>query len=744
MIRKLSLLLSFIALLLTATFHFYASPVSAATASHIVISEVQIGGTTTTDEFVELYNPTSSNIDVTGWKLAKRTAAGTLASQEDLAVFPSSSVVNAHGYLLIAHTNYDGSPVEDITYTTTSSIATNNTVLLYDNAVTPNLIDKVGMDSAGDKETATANEPSTNHSIERKASSISTSDTLKVGGTEENIGNGEDTDNNSNDFVSRSTPLPQNSTAPTETPVVVSPTVSPTGSISPTATVTPTVSVTGSPTPSITGTISPTITGTPTPTVSPSVTATSTPSSTPTGTVTPTVSVTTTPSVSPTPTPSGSHVVISEIQTAGGTSTDEFVELYNPTNTNIDVTGWRLAVRTAGSTNFLPEETDLVSDFPSMTINAHGYLLIAHENYDGSTPENISYSFNSFTSNNTIVLYEPGDTQTKMAAPSAETVVVPEPALDIVDVVGLGNAQDNETATTTNPLTGQSKERKASATSDPTTLGTGGSEETAGNGEDTDNNSVDFVTRLVSQPQDIDSLIESPSITPTPTPTASPSISPTDSPTPTLSVTITETVTPTISGTATPTPTGPTPTITNTPTPTATNSPTPTTTNTPTPSVTGTITVTPTDSPTPTVTPTESPTSTPTATPSITETPTNTPTGTITITPTDSPTPTVTDTPSPTSTNTPTPTITPTMTNTPTPTLTSTVTPTVSGTVTLTPTATPTGSLTPTPTPIPTGGQVLGTFPLPGGKSAVCTLNFRRIGPPFSPFYLPYVRCMRV
>lgn len=149
--------------------------------------------------------------------------------------------------------------------------------------------------------------------------------------------------------------------------------------------------------------------------------------------------------------------------------------------------------------------------------------------------------------------------------------------------------------------------------------------------------------------------------------------------------------------------------VTPTPTPTNTNTPTQTPTNTVTPSVTTTNTKTPTVTPTNTVTPTVSPTLTKTPTPSVTttktptqtvtntSTPANTLTPTSTITPTNTetltPTPTNTETPTQTPTNTETPTNTPTQTSTPTETSTNTPTP------TLTPTITPTVSITPSVTP---------------------------------------------
>ena len=109
----------------------------------------------------------------------------------------------------------------------------------------------------------------------------------------------------------------------------------------------------------------------------------------------------------------------------------------------------------------------------------------------------------------------------------------------------------------------------------------GGADELMGNAEDTDNNVSDFITRVVSQPQNSNSALEPvPTATPTNTLTATPTMTPTDTPTITPTATPTTTLTPTVTPTATPTAT-PTPTLTPTGTPSAT--PTLTVTTTPTP-----------------------------------------------------------------------------------------------------------------------------------------------------------------
>ena len=59
----------------------YVQPVDAQTANHVVISEVYGGGgnsgSTYKNDFVELYNPTSSTVDMSGWSVQYASATGT-------------------------------------------------------------------------------------------------------------------------------------------------------------------------------------------------------------------------------------------------------------------------------------------------------------------------------------------------------------------------------------------------------------------------------------------------------------------------------------------------------------------------------------------------------------------------------------------------------------------------------------------------------------------------------------------
>lgn len=239
---------------------------SAAIATHIVISEVQIEGATSTDEFVELYNPTNSVINLNDWHLTRKTAA---VDTEEQIVATLSGNINPKGFFLIAHNGYDGTTPEDATYSTDFNITDNNTVILKNGG--GQVIDLLGMGTASQNETATVLNPIDNRSVERKANADSTPTSMAPGGDDELNGNGEDTDSNSTDFVRHTSPTlssPQNSSSSVE-PVTASP--APSTEPTPTEIITPTPTDSEDPTPTVTQEPSPTDTIAPTATVTPTV-----------------------------------------------------------------------------------------------------------------------------------------------------------------------------------------------------------------------------------------------------------------------------------------------------------------------------------------------------------------------------------------------------------------------------------------------------------------------------------------
>lgn len=263
----------------------------AAIANNVLISEISISGFSASDEFVELYNPTESDIVLDSWRLTRKTSTGV----ESNLVSSLSATIKSHGYLLIVpQSGYMGLVPGDTTYSIASApLASNNTVLLYsDNGQT--LVDKVGYGTAVDYEGSASANPIVGEGLERKANSSSTVFSM-VEGTDATMGNGEDTDNNLNDFVIRVVAQPQNSTSSIEPVPTLSPTATETPTATPTSTETPTPTVTPTDVPSPTETPTPTVTANPTPTDTPTVTPTVTNTPTPANTITPTMAVSPTP-----------------------------------------------------------------------------------------------------------------------------------------------------------------------------------------------------------------------------------------------------------------------------------------------------------------------------------------------------------------------------------------------------------------------------------------------------------------
>lgn len=154
----------------------------------LLISEVQISGETSKDEFIELYNPNNESVDLTDWVIKRKSSSGieySLVSASRL----EGKTIPAQGYFLLAHEDYTGTVTSDVVWAKSNSVASNNSVLLY--AFDGSVIDKVGIGVASDFETSPyPNNPDNNQSISRDAEI--------------------DTDNNAADFI-LSKPTPKNS-----------------------------------------------------------------------------------------------------------------------------------------------------------------------------------------------------------------------------------------------------------------------------------------------------------------------------------------------------------------------------------------------------------------------------------------------------------------------------------------------------------------------------------------------------
>ena len=210
---KKSLLLTFL------VFPFYSS--FAQIANHLVISEVFPGGnSSTTADWVELYNPTSQPVDISGWKVKYKSATG--ASVSNNFTLPAGSTINGYGYFLISSsgTIAGGAVTPDVGSGSILSFSATagHVALVRDGDASTNhpvwggiLVDLLGYGStANAPEGSPAASPSATSSLQRKAR----------GGARSGSGSGYDSDNNANDFVVSATPGPQGKSSPMVVPTI--------------------------------------------------------------------------------------------------------------------------------------------------------------------------------------------------------------------------------------------------------------------------------------------------------------------------------------------------------------------------------------------------------------------------------------------------------------------------------------------------------------------------------------------
>lgn len=162
---------------------------------HPVINEVQTGTSATgTEEFVELYNPCSAAVTITGWKLVYRAATNTNArggaDSATLFTFPTGTFA-AGGYRVYAGSGFKGSFDGPLA----SGIAASGAIGLRDGA--GNLVDSVAFGSVAG-----------NTFIEGSAAAPLPPTLASPGGSIERLPNGADSDDNSHDFATASQATP--------------------------------------------------------------------------------------------------------------------------------------------------------------------------------------------------------------------------------------------------------------------------------------------------------------------------------------------------------------------------------------------------------------------------------------------------------------------------------------------------------------------------------------------------------
>ncbi len=184
----------------------------------------------------------------------------------------------------------------------------------------------------------------------------------------------------------------------------------------------------------------------------------------------------------------GTHVVISEVYGGGGNSgtsyKNDYIELYNPTDSSISLSGW--SVQYASSTGTFSSITNLTG-----SIGSHQYYLIKEASGGGGTVDlptaDVTGTINLSASSG------------KVALAKVTTAVSGSTNSNVVDFVGFGSANDSESTPVGTISATTSVERKDN---------NGETVQGQGNGWDTNNNANDFVITSSLVPQNSSSTAE--------------------------------------------------------------------------------------------------------------------------------------------------------------------------------------------------------------------------------------------
>ena len=174
-----------------------------AASPHLVITQVQTSGGSANDEFVEIFNRGAQPVDLNGFRVVYRSAAGSGDVPVPFAEWTTTTIIPPGGYYLIASTSYDGPATPDLTYNPSTcqcsmGAAGGGLAIRQGPNNTGVIIDSVGWGTATNAfvETAVTSAPAANNSQSRKLNGC------------------QDTDNNANDFQPLAPAAPRNTSTP--------------------------------------------------------------------------------------------------------------------------------------------------------------------------------------------------------------------------------------------------------------------------------------------------------------------------------------------------------------------------------------------------------------------------------------------------------------------------------------------------------------------------------------------------
>ncbi|HOZ53637.1 MAG TPA: lamin tail domain-containing protein [bacterium] len=114
-------------------------------------------------EFIEFYNPNDYQVDLSDFSLKKKTSSGNESNLISAKNF--QGIIKAKSYFLVSSPEFCQQIACDLEYSTSASLAKNNTILLYDPE--KNISDKLGWGESQDFYEAPAINPEKNQILKR-------------------------------------------------------------------------------------------------------------------------------------------------------------------------------------------------------------------------------------------------------------------------------------------------------------------------------------------------------------------------------------------------------------------------------------------------------------------------------------------------------------------------------------------------------------------------------------------------
>jgi hypothetical protein len=185
-----------LALAMVLTLMVSPSAASAAVATHVVISQLETGtSASASQEFIELYNPTDQDVSLNGWTVEYKAATSTDMSSNWVKHASLAGVIKSYSFYLVAPKTYLADA--DADWSATLSGSGGNVRLKDGNG---SVVDQLGYGNTANaaEAGAPASAPPADQSIERLPGRLDAGN-----------GNGVDTDNNAADFILEPMPEPR-------------------------------------------------------------------------------------------------------------------------------------------------------------------------------------------------------------------------------------------------------------------------------------------------------------------------------------------------------------------------------------------------------------------------------------------------------------------------------------------------------------------------------------------------------